>query len=734
MLVQFEEDSSQKISGDSFDRVPKSVESTTREQPHHRPVYSDSSEIFTKSFETPTESRTSPDEKSNQSPMYSEESVVGGLASYFNDNPPLGSSVSAATSRYASFEHHHDDRSELVCKQLNVVVPARANFGNQQSSTDIRDIVRASFERDPRKEKPQLQLLPVDAAAAAAPQNLLPRSSSVDGKDRSSVPRSSSSDLPRSSSVGGRGASRMLADWKDGLRTSPRLTSKERDALRNNNNKQKPNSGCDARDVTRLTVELKEGPRLSVSVDDRRASVDGKVASPRPISRFRDAPTCEQQLPFKESLHRAPDDIKEFKKSMQKSLLRPDDIKEFKKESLRADEIKEFLRGESKKLVGRHEGHRFSVDGTRDAPRACVAPRLSVDGRDVGNETTALVARKLKLDSKESNLDRGSFCRQSSGRKASNVVARLMGLDELPAKDTTPLLPPPGRLSKLYDPEFLHPEFLHSEFVHPEFSPPPPPSPPDDYDYAHHDHEAFHRQRLRRSETESNVHEHFSSHHHQQFLKQELHCQTTPQPYSVDITPSEDVHAVKPSAPEEESYLCKSVDALHLEGKADQPRLVRKSPQGRRSLWHIFEAMQLKGLLHGSSRKKHAEAVRLHNLNMIEEKECQEVKERRSQSLPPRLSSVSKDLQYHDTPRVLTVSMSHGNAAFPRALELQANGAEAGEESCVVVKPIITRSMSYKAQAATVAPSQPSGVVNAKTDAARKSTPDEDTIPKNLTR
>jgi len=179
---------------------------------------------------------------------------------------------------------------------------------------------------------------------------------------------------------------------------------------------------------------------------------------------------------------------------------------------------------------------------------------------------------------------------------------------------------------------------------------------------------------------------------------------------------------------EETLYLCKSSDE-----QKDAPLLGRKAPQGRRSLWHIFEAMQLKGLLHGSSRRKQAEALRLHNLK---EKECQEVKEqRRSQSLPPRLSSspVSKDLPDH----ILSVP-----DVFPRALmevqkgsSLEHGQANGDEESWLVVKPVVVRSMSCKAPAATLAPStQPGEVVSGKTDAARKYHPDEDTTPKTISR
>jgi len=216
------------------------------------------------------------------------------------------------------------------------------------------------------------------------------------------------------------------------------------------------------------------------------------------------------------------------------------------------------------------------------------------------------------------------------------------------------------------------------------------------------------------------------------------------QPYNfkaLAIIPSED--QVVKQQDEESVYLGKNND----EPKDAAPQLARKAPQGRRSLWHIFEAMQLKGLLHGSSRRKQAEALRLHNLKekeCLQVKECQEVKEcqRRSQSLPPRLSTSAvakehhREVEFHD----------RAPDVFPRALLevhkdslLEHAQADGSEEAFVVVKPVITRSMSCKAPAASFAPStkpctQPCGVVLADTDGARKYHPADETTPKNLSR
>lgn len=305
-----------------------------------------------------------------------------------------------------------------------------------------------------------------------------------------------------------------------------------------------------------------------------------------------------------------------------------------------------------------------------------------------------------------------SFCRQSSGRKASNVVARLMGLEELSPKETTTTSATP-RFAKL-EPVLYDQTFLENN--HPEFSPPPPPSPPDDYDYAHHtsDHEAFQQR---------SIHNHFK---HQQEL---LNCQVstpTPQqeapPYIIKelvISPPEE-QAVTPTPPRND------------DDDKSARQLVRKSPQGRRSLWHIFEAMQLKGLLQGSSRRKQAEALRVHNLKLTESENEGKEQQRRSQSLPPRLNSSStKDLDMDPVPTVAPAA----------ALEIRKPFND-NDDCEVVIKPIITRSMSpyTRTQPPTAAtpPSLPRTSTHPcglKTDNARTYIlPDEDITPKMISR
>ena len=528
--------------------------------------------------------------------------------------------------------------------------------------------------------------------------------------------------------MGGRGASRILSDWKDGLR-SPRLTSKEKEILKQNiiathqpnppnppvDHSRKFQTPSEAREPTRLTVELKEGPRLSVE----KAQV---TTSPRPVSRHRD--------------HRAPCEVI------------PSTTTDLS--SLRAADIKEFLRG-SQKVVAR-EGHRFSVDSIRDAPRASTAPRLSVDGREYSSGSSTLVARKLKLDRKESGNEAGrEFVRQSSGRgnvegeegrrKAPNVVARLMGLDELPSvtdhQDIHTLLQSKGGRRVKESSDSVHELNL---YLGGSISPPPPPSPPDDYDYVHgaSNHDVLRHwqkrvgvQRVGRGEEEGDsILDQFDSGHQA--------CFVTPTKLQFELP------AKEMSTPEDRVISVGRVSVEEdRERKVEQPQVQRKSPQGRRSLWHIFEAMQLKGLLNGSSKRKQAEALRLHNLKMEEEKECEELK-KRSRSLPSRLSPTSKDLHSgrdsQDSLRVSSLPVNR-ESVYSRATpehkpgsgidqQRRAGDSEADDEdSRVMVKPIITRSMSYKSQATPVeaAPSPPCVMVSRNTDV-------EDAVSKSLSR
>lgn len=741
--MQFEDDSSQRISADSFDRPKDSTAESTRAHHHHR-AYSDSSEVFTKSCETRTESRTSPDEKSqvDNSPMYSEGSV-GGLAFYFNDQA-LESTVNSATSNYPNYD------LTTECKKLNVMIPSRADSEPKANGSNIRDIVRASLNRDNRARRGlvssrELPRLSVDERYSQGCVKNLPRSSSVDGKDRMRLSvdgrldpggaRPKPADLPRSSSVGGLGTVRVLADWKDGLRSSggsPRLTVKEKDSLKHQNSEVLPrnsvsNTATDGRDATRLTVELKEGPRLSLSGDDRRASGNGKVlVSPRPIRRCRETSDLPSITP-------------DFK------------------DSIRAAEIKEFLRAPQK--IGSKEGHRFSVDGTRDAPRACTAPRLSVDGRDSANSST-LVLRKLKLgeldrSELEDTNENAQFNRQSSGRrnldggtrpKASNVVARLMGLDELPRAKELPVgVKDASRRSAKTETDLLANKFSRCHPLN-GGSPPPPPSPSDDYDYAHHSSDHEHFQGHSRSKAAAGHHglrpvedpysqrqPPLSNSKHQYFEQESPNVQlqiiTTP----LNMRTSED-HAALDSR---QSVETDKYDSKPRDDELDlkEPRQVRKSPQGRRSLWHIFEAMQLKGVFHTSSRRKNAEALKLQSLEVTGEKECQ-VTRARSQCVPPVLSA-SNYLDYQDTPRASLVSTTPRPPEQKRSIHGQGQKAgvsEADEESPVVVKPIITRAVSYKSQAPPLAaPYQPCAMAYSKTDKGTYNC-DEEISPRNICR
>lgn len=754
-VVQFEDDSSQRISVDSFDRTKGAAEATKE---HHHRECSDSSEIFSKSLETPTESRTSPDQKSpheDQSPMYSEESVSG-LAFYYNE--PVREATTTASAANP-FEH-----SDLVKREYNNkpnavlprVAPEAARVANNkeplQSSSDIRDIVRASFHRErPReitvKEKPRTS---VDGNQCHGYLKNLPRSSSVDGKDRlrlsvdgrETAPKQPA-DLPRSSSVDGRGSSRMMADWKDVLRHSsgsPRMTSKEKDLLKSSTAGRNSSEGRS--DATRLTVELKEGPRLSVSVDDRRSFTEGR-ASPRPVRSNSRCADQSSDMP-----------------------VQPFDFKE----SLRAADFKDTLRSSQK---GR-EGPRFSVDGTRDIPRAPIAPRLSVDGRDSAH--SCAVPRRLKLDGRDASRreNRQGIHKKSDyfidndtegdvHRKAPNVVARLMGLEELPnSAKGRHHLPPRNPETRTRETNLLQ-GFLQYD---PHKGSPPPPPPLDDYNYMHSrnyetydygciDHEALHSRSRpasgRHGEREAGqlVEDYPSQHrpeHHAQ-LRTPLspgHHQNVERAHSASTRHHQEadqslpkeligqppkqqpsgIHVLLDAAKEQSNEVAGSLPDTLCDQNLDQKVTLRSKQHGRKTLWQILEAMQLKGLLHGS-RRKQSEAAKLQNIKAVEEKQQVHVKQEPAQTSLPRLTlAAPKQHDYagpndQDTPRASIPSIIKGDSKSHednvdiinrvKAKLLQSEAVKSAnfeneEASIVLIKPILTRSSSKSQTSEMITP------------------------------
>ncbi|CAK9253172.1 unnamed protein product [Sphagnum jensenii] len=248
------------------------------------------------------------------------------------------------------------------------------------------------------------------------------------------------------------------------------------------------------------------------------------------------------------------------------------------------------------------DGPRFSVDGTRDPPRASLSPRLSVDGRD--SPHACGIPPRLKLDERESiqssKLSKGGDASQpkkeynaaeadgqvETHRRMSNVVARLMGLEALPGSDPSHMISPvkvPETSPSSRDVRLL--QGLVEYNTTPKVSPPPPPPPrqSDDYNYKQQETEGF-QQLKQRPIQRHDMQLSFMSSSSSSSSQGSSQKETRPQ-----------------SLLQEPLYTLMDKEMRQLR--------IKNSVQGRTMLRHILEAMQLKGLLH-SPRRKQSEDIK----------------------------------------------------------------------------------------------------------------------------
>ncbi|CAK9218403.1 unnamed protein product [Sphagnum troendelagicum] len=328
-------------------------------------------------------------------------------------------------------------------------------------------------------------------------------------------------------------------------------------------------TAVDGKDVTRQMVELKEDSRLSVSKDDHRVVNNGR-ASPR-------RPGLNTRYPESRDPSTTTFDFRE---------------------SLRAADFKDSFRASQKV----RDGPRFSVDGTRDPPRASLSPRLSVDGRD--SPHACGIPPRLKLDERESiqssKLSKGGDASQpkkeynaaeadgqvETHRRMSNVVARLMGLEGLPGSDPSHMISPvkvPETSPSSRDVRLL--QGLVEYNTTPKVSPPPPPPPrqSDDYNYKQQETEGF-QQLKQRPIQRHDMQLSFMSSSSSSSSQGSSQKETRPQ-----------------SLLQEPLYTLMDKEMRQLR--------IKNSVQGRTMLRHILEAMQLKGLLH-SPRRKQSEDIK----------------------------------------------------------------------------------------------------------------------------
>ena len=734
---------------DDLDRAKASLESTKE----HQRAYSDcNSENFTKSFEAPTESRTSVDQKSqlDQSSTYSEESAPG-LQLYYNEPPREITLAAKEPLRLPEIGRREYYEPAAVSPRASIKDPSKA------IPDSIRDIVRASFQReksrDPIKEKPRAS---VDGYQSHSYLKNLPRSSSVDGRvasrpsldGREEVARQAA-DLPRSCSVDGRGGYLKDGFWSSS--GSPRVT-REKDLTKPSiESRELPRlsvarnlrDSIEERVVTRLTVELKEGPRLSVSKDDRRAVTGRRDSSSLlgPYTRY--AETRDQSTTAFDF-----------------------------RDSLRAADLKDSLRAVQKV----RDGPRFSVDGTRDAPRASIAPRLSVDGRDSAQCALPRRFHRDAVRSSNHSRDSNEYCfpqqrpeqdvakgvECEARRRVPNVVARLMGLEELPSFDQSQLLPPKPLEAKLRSDEAsLYQQHLQGN-PQEGSPPPPPPCQLNDYNYDHRrsdvsggfrndfsqyqdtqvrfashqgnyrptergshsaqsmqnleeyipDQESWHNQR-EHNEHYSQMSSSLSPKHHVKDVAEQMSTQEEAQQLSPQQTaqpPGQVLEA--PSTSSKSTEVEKMTPSEPLCDDTDQKLCIKSSVQGRKTLRQILEAMHLKTLLRRrqsegarAAQNELKKAVKENHAELLDLKQQQlplsrltiprvEKSEPQFQEVDPEVT-VPKDFISTDaqTQEGLVEGTEHAKSMPLHSHDIVQTLKYPNEEaSIVVMKPIITRS------------------------------------------
>ncbi|CAM6003442.1 unnamed protein product [Sphagnum balticum] len=414
----------------------------------------------------------------------------------------------------------------------------------------------------------------------------------------------------------------------------------------NSKDVQKLPSSLDIRDVVRASFH-RERPRDSSGKEKPRASVDLGHGSSSTTNNVQ-----SKSLPRSSSVNGRVDG---FRMSV--------DGREELLESLRAADFKDLLRASQKVRGTTTDAPRFSVDGTRDPPHVHLSPRLSVDGRD--SPRGCRIPPRLKLDGRDATRAHGKLSSRSDGggaflqlkkennaaerdhqgqgeacRRIPNVVARLMGLEELPSSHpgsqahptkvadyhtlVNPPPPPPSSSSSSSRSEARLLQGLLQYTPATVVSPPlpPPPSQSDDYNYK--------QQQV------------LSDHVVLTALKHTDEEKTT-QPLS------------------EEEPLCGLMDQ-----EMHQLRL-KNSVQGRKLLRHILHAMQLKGLLHhppGRNRKQSSEDVKAAAAATQQQQQLQVTKATTVEESKSRMQALKQ--QFLPSPRLTTAAVrKRGNSLVP---------------------------------------------------------------------
>lgn len=560
-----------------------------------------------------------------------EEIATPRLSFYFKDHHVQNSPENAALQRDAT---RHSFSVQTDTPRISGAQPRASVDGkiseksvSKSSSPNIRDIVRASFYR----EKPRTSIDMSNKEAMLCHKNLknLPRSSSVDGRD--GCTQTTHVEFPRSSSVNAKVSSHLYNYGNVGTRIL-----QEFEPPRNLTN---PRRSYDGKEVPRLTVELEEGPKLGTFKDDRRKPL-GWQGVQKPVG-LNDTSRYERHS----------------------SIATGFDFRE----SLRAVDFKDPL---PTARNGR-EGHRFSVDGTRDAPHGNIRPRLSVDGRD---------GTQRELPSMRDEYD--------SRRRGGNVVARLMGLEELPfspSEKATNSKPPSGEA-----------KLIQGLLYGPAGS--PHPREREEHFYVHD--KDYH---MKKEGLDVPVDGHtrprsLSPKHHlvdgmPLFRQLEAREALKIRLSQSNNLPHEDLNTVQNSHPSP------SPEPLHGDMMQRLKQLrSRNSAHERNTLKQILEAIQLKGLLHPPGHKMAQKAaLESYAGPPMVDMESQNQPAREQPNASPNFSGPFRrldqmELEYQASPKVGGQHCSDIESRIKKPFAEEKQGLSAEHDAAIVVmKPINTK-------------------------------------------
>lgn len=609
---------------------------------HHR-AHSDITDIFTKTFEAPVlivdMDSTDLNEKLGREFSDSEDLLQEKTVS-------VGDSRKQISSVHPLQKEYQKPLSPISPRECSASELIRVNSKDLQKlpSSDIRNIVQASFHRERRTNrdsslaaKEKLPQASVHLGTyGSAKSKSLQRSSSVNGGDHDGfwmsvdgteeTLHSSHVDLPRSSSVDAKQGSQML-----GNRTFKQCSIP-----------------MDGKYVMRLMVELKEDPRLlSVPEDDRQLSKDERLDTPR------------WQLPGLNTQQYHPES-----KSLKTTTF------DFRESLQAAAEVKHLLQASQQQL---QDGPKFSLEGggtTKHHPSCTITStesprRLAVDDQDssphggvcgmttppprlklntgrnpmqhasrlVSGDGAAAAAAASSQLKNENATERASYGQGESYRRIPNVVARLMGLEEVPdgSADDPLSHTHPAKLPK----ETNHPSSRETrstqgllQYTPPPLtvSLPPPPSPRqlDDYNYKQQVSEGFQQLRqcppaqVQSLDVQLSLKSSSSpASDEKEMLNQVLDYGEEEVPFQYQAEESFWTHPEDKSGhhtevksndnkkKQLESSQEPPICSLGDDQEMQQQLQIKSSAQGRKLLRHILQAMQLKGpLLRPASRKK----------------------------------------------------------------------------------------------------------------------------------